>query len=171
MKTLSIISSVEFTTQSCFHQEVQGLASIEAFLGGDFYRPARRRQASCFFCGIFTATTRGSGLFLGGRQKSDVLSIGQLLRERCNNHCFWVEILKINSSATWYCTNSPVHWDIDVRQSGILGADDQLGDLWPRLQEFHDENWIRHQHDVLLVHDALLHALFQNQSSQRRGIQ
>lgn len=69
MKTLSIISSVEFTTQSCFHQEVQGLASIEAFLGGDFYRPARCRQASCFFRGIFTATTRGSGFFWEGDKK------------------------------------------------------------------------------------------------------
>ena len=59
METLSIISSIEFTTQSCFHQEVQGLTSIEAFLGGVSY--ARQTPPGVVFSsGILGATARGS---------------------------------------------------------------------------------------------------------------
>ena len=69
MKTLSIISSIEFTTQSCFHQEVQGLASIEAFLGGDFYS-----MPDVFSVGFYGHDSRR--VFFGCKKK-----MGQFLHE------------------------------------------------------------------------------------------
>lgn len=85
MKTLSIISSIEFTTQSCFHQEVQGLASIEAFLGGDFYS-----RPDVFSVELYGHDSRL--VFFGCKKK-----MGQFLHGIWNNQWLWVEFPKVNS--------------------------------------------------------------------------
>ena len=69
MKTLSIISSVEFTTQSCFHQEVQGLASIEAFLGVDFTGPPDAARRGVFSVGFLRLRLVALAFFWEGDKK------------------------------------------------------------------------------------------------------